>query len=102
MTTVELGIVRDAFLLLVTRLEAALGDRTDVDGDYFWSLSPLEVMKPDEPGEPGLGSLVDCLESLRRVVDDPESAITYDLVRLGDVLRVLGLSLHPAALWPAE
>lgn len=103
MMDLDLEIVRRAARLLLARISESLGDRVEVGGGFYWSLDASKIADPyHDPGGPALGSVDDCMDRLQKLVDDPDRAFAYDLVRLGDIFRVLGSALPPASLTATE
>lgn len=87
-TTQEL---REAFDVLMRQVEERHGSTIEVDADYFWSIPPDEIYNVyDQPSELTIGQLTESLDNIRSVAADPEHAISYALVWLGDVLRAAG------------
>lgn len=93
MTSVDLKVTAEAFSLLMDTLRGLAGDHVDLDADYYWAVDPAEALRPYEhPESIGIGQLSDCMAELRSITGDPQKALTYHLVWLGDVLRALGAS----------
>jgi hypothetical protein len=62
--------------------------------EYFWSIPPAELYDNyDPPRELTVGQLTESLANLRSVAADPDNAISYALVWLGDILRATGHKL---------
>lgn len=90
-TTQEL---REVFDVLIRHVEERHGSTIEVDADYFWSIPPDEIYNVyDQPTELTIGQLTESLDNIRSVAADPEHAISYALVWLGDVLRATGHKL---------
>lgn len=89
---VPLSVLRDATQLLLDHLQdVAGGDEVQLEHDYFWSISPRQMHDFDTvPTEMTVGQLSDCLSNLQSIVDDPDDALSYGLVWLGDILREIG------------
>jgi hypothetical protein len=92
-TGVDLKVTSEAFSLVMSALRGLVGDQVDLDADYYWAVDPAEALHPyEQPKSLGIGQLSDCMAELRSIADDPQKALTYHLVWLGDVLRALGAS----------
>ncbi|MFC8039445.1 hypothetical protein ACFUOZ_08835 [Paenarthrobacter sp. NPDC057355] len=90
-TTREL---REVFDVLMRHVEERHGSTIDVGVDYFWSIPPDAIYDVyDQPTELTIGQLTESLDNIRRVAADPDRAISYALVWLGDVLRATGHKL---------
>jgi hypothetical protein len=90
-TTQEL---REVFDVLMRHIEERHGSTIEVDADYFWSIPPDEIYDVyKQPTQLTVGQLTESLDNIRDVAADPEDAIAYALVWLGDVLRVTGHKL---------
>ena len=90
-TTQEL---REVFDVLMRHVEERHGSTIEVDVDYFWSIPPDAIYDVyDQPTELTIGQLTESLDNIRSVAADPEQAISYALVWLGDVLRATGHKL---------
>jgi len=90
-TTQEL---RDAFDVLMRHVEESHGSTIEVDADYFWSIPPDEIYDAhDQPTELTLGQLTETLDNIRSVTADSDTAVSYALVWLGDILRATGHKL---------
>lgn len=64
----------------------------ELERDYFWTLDPSAVLDPSrDPGPPGIGQLSECLADVEALAAEPGRVIPYDLVRIGDLLRGIGL-----------
>lgn len=90
-TTQEL---REAFDVLIRHVEERHGSTIEVDADYFWSIPPDELYDVyDQPAALTIGQLSESLENVRSVAADPDNAISYAFVWLGDILRATGHKL---------
>lgn len=82
------------FDLLIRHIEKRHGSTIEVDADYFWSIQPDEIYNVyDQPTELTIGQLTESLDNIRSVAADPEHAVSYALVWLGDILRATGHKL---------
>ncbi|MFK0007726.1 hypothetical protein ACIQTZ_11790 [Paenarthrobacter sp. NPDC090520] len=87
-TTQEL---RDVFDVLMRHVEERHGSTIEMDADYFWSIPPDAIYDVyEQPSELTIGQLTESLDNIRSVTADPEHAISYALVWLGDILRATG------------
>jgi len=88
---IPVDTLRRAASILIDRLEAAAGPAIVLDKDMFWAIPPEHRSNVyAEPVEFTVGQLSDSLENLTRVVDDPDSATTFALAWLADLLRAVG------------
>lgn len=62
----------------------------DADADLYWSVSSQdEWLNVNDDPVLGVGSLVDDVAELRKLLTEPNRATSLDLVRFGAVLRLL-------------
>ncbi len=65
----------------------------DLDvNDYFWEILENELYDPLKTPDPenfGLGQISDDWTELRRLKDNKDIPITYDLKRLGNILKCI-------------
>lgn len=88
---IPVDTLRRAASILFDRLEAAAGQAISLDKDMFWAIPPeYRSNVYAVPTEFTVGQLSDSLENLTRVVDDPDSATTFALAWLADLLRAAG------------
>jgi hypothetical protein len=86
--------LREVFDVLVRHIEEQHGSTIELDVDYFWSIPPAELYDNyDKPSELTVGQLTESLANIRSVAANPDNAISYALVWLGDILRATGHKL---------
>lgn len=89
-----MGAVRDPF---PGTKSSHYGPRRSVDTDYFWSIPPDAIYDVyEQPSELTIGQLTESMDNVRSVTANPEDAISYALVWMGDVLRATG---HKLVSW---
>ena len=67
------------------------------DADYYWSISAPECYKMTDNPEMVVGSLVDDIEALKKLIDNEERPVTFvDLDRLASVLYAISEGMNPA------
>jgi hypothetical protein len=72
-------------------LIAGLDDEVEVSADYFWSVPTAELTDVyQEPRQLTIGQVSEAWSSLLAMKDDESTALTYGLVWLADVLKVIG------------
>ena len=88
---VDIDLLEQVAGLLISGLREREGHQALLDYDSFWSVPADQAHDLyKEPTELSVGQITECMEWLRNVANNPESAIDYHLVWLGDVLRALG------------
>jgi len=87
--TIRLHDVRNSFETLFSSMERAGIHVIDTDIDYYWTI-PLGDAYETKAPEVSVGSLVDDLESLRKVLNKKNPSTTIDFERLGNVITILG------------
>lgn len=88
---IDIGLLEQAAALLIGHLREQAGPEALLDHDYYWSVpSTQEHNVYEMPTDLTVGQITECLEWLGAVVREPESALAYHLVYLGDVLRAVG------------
>lgn len=74
---------------LLAEFTKANGDVLPLEKDCYWEMSSNEIYNPyQEPKELTLGQLSEDWEGLKRAVAS-NSIISYDLQRLGNILKAL-------------
>lgn len=82
--------------LLLSKLKESKGSEIEIINDFYWDISEDELYSPyEEPKNFTLGQLSDDLEELQRLTKY-DDAITYDLKRLSQILKVLSIE-NPTA-----
>lgn len=88
---IPVDILRRAATILLDRLEAETGASVALDKDMFWAIPPEHRSNPYvEPSEFTIGQLSESLENVSQVIEDPDSATSFGLVWLADLLRAAG------------
>jgi hypothetical protein len=88
---VSVDLLRKVAQILLNHVEDLEGSQVSLDKDFYWFIPPEHRFNPySEPSEFALGQLRDCVEELGRIASDPDSAISYGLVWLGDLMRTIG------------
>lgn len=91
MVQIPIVEMRHVSNLLLDHLERSTGPAVTVESDYFWSIDSAERKDAYvEPSELTIGQVSECWSNLQRVAADPESALHYHLVWLGQILESLG------------
>lgn len=91
-TTIPVGVLRQACELLLQHVEELEGSEIKLDDkDYFWSI-PAERLYDvyNKPSDFTIGQLTESLDNLERMIAEPEYALGYGLVWLGDIFRAVG------------
>ena len=67
------------------------------DADYYWSINAPECYEMTDNPEIVVGSLVDDIEALKKLIDNEERPVTFvDLDRLASVLHAISEGINPA------
>ena len=79
-------------LLLLNQLERKYGSTIDLDGDYYWDVTPDVAFDPWTDAAQGLvaGQLTDDVESLQELLQRPNDEVPmvwHDLAHLVGILR---------------
>jgi hypothetical protein len=83
--------LRRAADILLDHLESTVGGVVELDRDMFWAVPPDALYDVyQEPGELTIGQLTESRDNIARVLEDQDSALSYGLVWLADVLRAVG------------
>ena len=88
---VPVDTLRRATEVLLDRLEDVAGTEVVIQQDMFWSIQPEQRFDLYvEPTEFTIGQLSESLDHVRRILEEPDLAISFGLVWLADLLRVAG------------
>jgi hypothetical protein len=80
--------------ILLGHLRNQQGDSIALEKDLFWSIPGEQIYDVySEPTELTIGQLTDALANLNEVAVNPDSATSYALVWLADILRAVGQSI---------
>ncbi|MFT4293984.1 MAG: hypothetical protein QM582_01060 [Micropruina sp.] len=91
MNQVEIAELRRVARLLFDHLESTTGPVVPIEHDYFWLIDAAERREVYvEPTELFIGQVSECWSNLRKVSADPQDALNYHLIWLGQVLESLG------------
>jgi hypothetical protein len=91
---IDVDLLERASALLIRHLREKSGAELLLDHDYYWSVPAPEVSDVyHEPTALTVGQITECMEWLGAVVEDPERALAYQLVWLGDALRAVGQAI---------
>lgn len=91
---IDVELLEQVSTILFTYLREHQGAEVLLDHDYYWSVPATQVADMyHAPTGLTVGQLSECIESLHGITEDPESALAYHLVWLGDVLRAVGQSV---------
>jgi hypothetical protein len=88
---IDVDLLERASAVLIQYLREQAGIEVLLDHDYYWSVPATQLHDIYQaPTDLTIGQISECMEWLGAVVKDPESALAYHLVWLGDVLRAVG------------
>lgn len=88
---INIEFLEQVSTILFRYLREGQGAEVSLDHDYYWSVPAIPIVDLDQaPTGLTVGQLSECMEWLHRVKKDPDSALAYHLVWLGDVLRAIG------------
>jgi hypothetical protein len=88
--TIDIGELREVFDRLITHLEQTRGESVTLHEYYFYSLPSPDIYDvTNDPPSPTIGQLTESWANLHRT-QDTDSTVTFELVRLGDLLKALG------------
>jgi len=77
--------------ILLRHLEEVSGPEIAFDKDLYWSIPPEQRFNPcAQPSEFTIGQLSECIDELTRIEGNPEQAVSYGLVWLGEVIKAIG------------
>ena len=77
--------------ILLRHVEEVSGPEIAFDKDLYWSIPAEQRFNPySEPSEFTIGQLSECIEELTRFAGNPEEAVSYGLVWLGEVIKAIG------------
>jgi hypothetical protein len=77
--------------ILLEHLGEVEGAEIAFDKDHYWNIPPEQRFNPySQPSEFTMGQLSECIDQLARIAEDPEAAVSYGLVWLGDVVKAIG------------
>jgi len=89
--TVSVDIMRRAATVLINHLEEKAGAEVTLDQDMFWEISPDQRFNVyEKPHEFAIGQIEESFLSIEKFANDPDSASSYGLVWLADILRAVG------------
>ena len=83
------------FRLIINKLKEDDIQKVNIDTDNYWVITTDEWNDFDKPIEPAVGSLLDDLGSLRKVVEGEQIMTFVDFERLASVIRFIGEKLNP-------
>lgn len=86
--------VLDVLTLLSKKINENFGDEIILSSqDYYWQLDLDEKYNVlQDPKDLTIGQISDDWSELKRLLINDDDAISYDLVRLGELLKVLKYS----------
>lgn len=86
--------VLDVLTLLSKKINENFGDEITLSSqDYYWQMTLDEMYDiQQEPKELMIGQISDDWLELKRLLANGDDAISYDLVRLGELLKLLKYS----------
>jgi len=88
---VDIELLEQVFPILMRHLREFGDAEVLLDRDYYWSIPADQIYDVEKPpANLDIGQISECLDWLSALADDPERALTYHLVWLGDVLRAVG------------
>lgn len=88
---IPVDTLRRAAEILLDRLETAAGATVALDKDMFWAIPPEHRSNVYvAPAEFTVAQLSESLENVSRIVREPDSATSFALVWLADLLRAAG------------
>lgn len=91
--TIQTHDLRRFAALLFDHLEEAQGCDLHLVHDYFWSIPSDELHDVTRPPDNlTIGQVSESLANLARLLSEPDTAVSYGLVWLADVLRTVGHS----------
>lgn len=89
--SVSVETMRRAATVLINHLEEKVGEEVILDQDMFWEIpSDQRFNIYEKPHEFTIGQIEDSFSSIEKLANNPESASSYGLVWLADVLRAVG------------
>jgi len=86
--------VLDVLTLLSKKVNENFGDEIILSSqDYYWQIGLDDMYDVEqEPKELMIGQISDDWSELKRLLVNADDAISYDLVRLGELLKLLKYS----------
>jgi len=91
---IDVDLLQRASIVLFEHLKEQTGPEVLLDYDYYWSVPSDQLHDvSQEPANLTIGQLTECMEWLLKVVEQPDKALAYHLVWLGDVLKAVGQSI---------
>lgn len=94
-SVVSVEVLRQVMNRALDNLQAQVGERVELDDDFFWSVPPdltYEVYTQPEPDQLTVGQLSEAWSNLARLNEAVGDVPAYALVWLADVLKALA---HP-------
>lgn len=88
---VPVDLLRRSAEVLLRHLGTVQGANVLLDSDYFWVVAAGQQNDIySEPTEFTVGQISECLDNLKRILDDESTATSFALVWLADVLHAVG------------
>jgi hypothetical protein len=88
---VTVGLLQQVTEILLHHLNETAGPTITFDKDLYWGIPVEARFNPySEPSEFVIGQLSECIERLTLVAENPDEAISYGLVWLGEVMKAIG------------
>lgn len=91
--------LRECFDILLHHVEVVHGvkELAIESCDYYWSVSPAQWLSMDAKPELVVGSLVDDVNELKKLISNPDRASAVDIDRTASLLRFLSDQISAAS-----
>ncbi|TWG07641.1 hypothetical protein [Saccharopolyspora dendranthemae] len=92
-SVVSVEDLRQVMNRALDNLQAQVGERVELDNDFFWSVPPelaYDVYTQPQPEQLTVGQLSESWSNLARLNEAAGEVPAYALVWLADVLKALG------------
>lgn len=78
--------------ILLSKLKERKGNEVEIESDFYWDISSTQLYKPySDPSDISLGQISDDIKEVRRLLNSEDESIPYDLKRIAEIIKVLGI-----------
>nr|WP_199158658.1 hypothetical protein [Pedobacter sp. ASV2] len=89
---IRIDDLQKAIILLLSNFKTNIGDVIEIQNDFYWDIPSKELYNPyEEPKQLTLGQLSDDMNEVKRLTDEPSSAISYDLKRISNIIKAMSI-----------